>query len=138
MRPASENLSVGRDGYFNPGYRFPDRADSKRVGRVHGDDRRRFSQSVSFENRQPRSKKEPVDLRGERSAAGHEVAHSSAGPLLQLREDELLCESVFAGKKPTRLPAGQHDIGSLLGNVSRPEENPSLRRSTGQRILKDT
>jgi hypothetical protein len=86
VRPARKDLAVARDHDFDPAHGFPDRADaecSRGVHRYHG---RRLGEPVAFEDDEAGRVEELVDLRGQRRAAGHEVAQPAAGARLEFRE----------------------------------------------------
>src|SRR5690606_11203605 len=105
VRAAREDLAVLRDSYLHPFDRWTDGAEPEVIRRVDGDHRRSLGEAVPLEDHQAGRVEELVDLRCEWRTAGNEVLHAAAGALLQLGEDETVCDAVLQREKPEWLAA---------------------------------
>ena len=135
VRPARKYLAVACNHHFDSGNRTTDSTDTEMFERVRRNHRRRFRQSVSLENDQPRRIKELRNLGRKRRTTGNKESKVSASALLQLRKDKLLRDAVLPGQQPRRLAASKLHVRPPLANILGPEENPLLEATTADRVL---
>ena len=121
---ADQQLPVVGQPHLEARQRRPDGAEPVAVGPVHGARRRALGQPVALEDEDVEGVEELDDLAGERRPARVRDAQPAAEPLLDLRVDEAVGDTVPRGQRPgerARPPAG----GTLASRPTRSAQRES-------------
>ena len=86
----------------------------------------RLGQAIAFENRQPRSEEEPVDLGRERRAATHEELEATAHRSADLAKEDPVGNEMPEARREIRLVARESHVRPPEPRPDRPLDDPAL------------